>query len=555
MHTSQGGASLNVNRLGPYPIVRHFLERLNLGGIIRSCVGTGRDRTLGHDEALAVLVQNVLDSPAPLYRIAEWAAPIAPSALGLTPEQKRVLNDDRIARMLDALVSERGKSIWFRLALRMIKQFKLDTSRMHQDTTSVTFSGAYRSSHAEPVITLGYNKDHRSDLKQLVFGLTVTADGAVPINHQIWSGNRTDDTVHRDNLEELRQLLGKTDFIYVADTKLATDANLQEISDHGGKFVTVWSRNRKEDKEFRGQLRRQRIRWRKILEIPNHREFGGPPDVYSSCREGPERTAQSYRLVWVRSSGKAKRDQEAREQKLERARVELALLGKRLNRRRLKTHPQIRKAVRQILQHYGVEEFLSVKVQAHRQEEIRHLKRGRPSPGAAVRMVRKNIWQLKLQWETARLREEKRTDGVFPLVTNLEKPAKKEIVSIYKYQPYIEKRFSQLKTNLEVAPVYLKKPLRCAGLVHAYYVALAVSSLIERAVRQGMAREKIESLPLFPEGRPTSTPTCQRILEAFKGLSWYEFKRGDDLVHFPIKLTELQQLLLKLLDVPRERYS
>ncbi|MBI4802038.1 MAG: hypothetical protein HY796_05905 [Elusimicrobia bacterium] len=59
----------------------------------------------------------------------------------------------------------------------------------------------------------------------------------------------------------------------------------------------------------------------------------------------------------------------------------------------------------------------------------------------------------------------------------------------YKYQPYVEKRFSQLKTDLEVAPVYLKKPHRCAGLVHAYYVALAVSSLIERAVRQGMKRK------------------------------------------------------------------
>ena len=117
------------------------------------------------------------------------------------------------------------------------------------------------------------------------------------------------------------------------------------------------------------------------------------------------------------------------------------------------------------------------------------------------------------------------------------------------------KRFSQLKTELEVASVYLKKPLRCAGLIHAYYVALAVSSLIERAVRQAMVRDGIEELPLFPEGRPTKTPTFARILEAFKGVSWYEFQRGEEVVCFPLKLTPLQRQLLKLLEVPQELYS
>ena len=152
---------------------------------------------------------------------------------------------------------------------------------------------------------------------------------------------------------------------------------------------------------------------------------------------------------------------------------------------------------------------------------------------------------------------ERKIDGVFPLVTNLDgtKFPKKEVLSIYKYQPYVEKRFSQLKTDLEVAPVYLKKPLRCAGLVHAYYVALAVASLIERAVRQAMGREGIKELPLFPEGRPTSTPTCSRILETFKGVSWYEFRRGEEVICFPLRLTVLQRQLLKLLKVPTALYS
>ena len=78
MHISPGGARFKTHLLGPHPIIRHFIERLNLHSIVRSCVGTGREPVIDHSEALATLVHNVLDSPAPLYRIAAWAEPIAP---------------------------------------------------------------------------------------------------------------------------------------------------------------------------------------------------------------------------------------------------------------------------------------------------------------------------------------------------------------------------------------------------------------------------------------------------------------------------------------------
>lgn len=555
-HTSQGPFTHITHLLGPHPIIAHFLQRLNLHKIVSSFVGTGRERAIEHGEALAVLVHNILDSPEPLYRIAEWAAPIDPGAITLTPEQKRSLNDDRIARMLDAIVSERGRGIWFHLALRIIKQFKIALDRMHNDTTSVTFHGGYKSSVTEPRITEGINKDHRPDLKQLVFGLTVSSDGAVPINHQVYSGNQVDDTVHRGNLEELRQILGRSDFIYTADCKLASSTNLKEIDAHKGKFVTVLPRTRNEDKQFRRRLRQKNARWKKILEIPNKRRKLGPPDVFCSC-PAPENTKEGFRIVWVRSSAKKQVDEAAREKRLEQAQAELALLSKRLNRRKLRAAGSIRKAVREILKAKGMKSFLHVRLRRQVQHEYKRLKRGRPAVGDPVRVVRRTVWSLHVRVDEKALRLEERTDGVFPLTTNLKgrKYPKKEVLSIYKYQPYVEERHKGLKKVLWVAPVYLKKPHRCVGLLHAYYVALATSSLIERSVRQAMVREKIEELPLFPEGRPTKTPTCARILDAFRGVTWYEVRRGEEVLCFPLKLTALQKLLLKLLEVPQVLYS
>src|SRR3972149_2147134 len=167
--TPFGAANLQVHRVGPHPILRYFLDRMTFPRIVGSCLGAPREGFLDHAQTLSVLVQNIIMSPAPLYRIAEWAGPISPAALGLSPEEKRSINDDRVARSLDALSSSRARSLFFRLALNVIKKFEIDTSRIPHDPTTVTFHGRYEGSHADPQITPGLSKDHRPDPQQLAF--------------------------------------------------------------------------------------------------------------------------------------------------------------------------------------------------------------------------------------------------------------------------------------------------------------------------------------------------------------------------------------------------
>ncbi len=307
--TDQGPAIHRVHLIGPHPILNHFLGRMEFSRIIRSCLSTSHRGILDHAQTLALFIQNIILSPAPLYRIAEWARPIDPVALELADSEKSSLNDDRVARSLDALVTPRARTLFFRLALQIIEQFELDTKRIHHDTTTVTFTGMYKSSHREPRINRGINKDHRPDLKQLVFGLNVTADGAVPISHEVYSGNRTDDTIHRGNVDRLRQVLRRTDFIYVADSKLATRKNLAHVEKYGGRFVTILPRTRAEDKRFRKALREGApVRWRKLVEIENNRRKSDPPIIYYSTTGDPGVTSEGYRIVWIRSSQKTERD-------------------------------------------------------------------------------------------------------------------------------------------------------------------------------------------------------------------------------------------------------
>lgn len=169
--TAGGQATIQTHFLGPHPLIRHYLDRLNVEGILSSHLPQGRAGKLSHAQAVCVLTHNILTSPGPLYRLENWVGPIEAGALCLSEKQKEAINDDRAGRARGALGSARARGVWFRLALRAIKVWELSCERIHFDTTSVTFFGEYASSVSQPRIAHGHNKDHRPDLKQLVFGL------------------------------------------------------------------------------------------------------------------------------------------------------------------------------------------------------------------------------------------------------------------------------------------------------------------------------------------------------------------------------------------------
>lgn len=121
--------------------------------------------------------------------------------------------------------------------LAAIREFGIDTSRLHNDSTSISVHGGYygadgtpRAGKPTPVITQGHSKDHRPDLKQLVWILTVSADGAVPITYRLADGNAVDDPTHVPTWDGLVALLGRVDFLYVADSKLCSRQAMGHIA-------------------------------------------------------------------------------------------------------------------------------------------------------------------------------------------------------------------------------------------------------------------------------------------------------------------------------------
>jgi hypothetical protein len=67
-------------------------------------------------------------------------------------------------------------------------------------------------------------------------------------------GNRTDDTLHWENWQMLRGILRRSDFLYVADSKLCVSKTLLNIDRSQGRFIT-WCHARGASRRFPTQGR------------------------------------------------------------------------------------------------------------------------------------------------------------------------------------------------------------------------------------------------------------------------------------------------------------
>jgi transposase len=379
-------------------------------------------------------------------------------------EEVAVLNDDRVGRGLDALFLADRATLLTQVVVTAVREFEVDLAQLHNDSTTVTFSGNYSLASGRPLkgkqalnICHGHNKDHRPDLKQLLFVLTVSADGAVPIHFQSLDGNTADVDTHIATWEVLCSLAGRSDFLYVADCKLCSLENLQSIASRNGRFLTIMPRNRREHAFFRNWLQQHSPAWEPIAHRSNPRQPNGPPDL---CRavESPIPSAEGFRIVWIHSSLKVLRDRQAREDKIEKAARALEEFRTHLRspRSRHTSRAKVEAAASQILSEIGAQRWVRLTLSEHSEPVYRQDKRGHPGP--TTRYVRRHRVRFDIAWQAdlGNIQYDARCDGIFPFITNCQDLSPAQLLEAYKYQPHLEKRHEQFKSVYEVAPVWLK---------------------------------------------------------------------------------------------------
>jgi transposase len=555
---------LEVRRLGPLPILNSFLAKLGLDELLEEAVPTTDARcAIEHAKALGVLLRTIVVEREPIYRHQETVSGFDSTLFGLDESDVPRLTDDSLGRGLDLLYDADRTALVTKIVVALGKRFDVRFDQLHNDSTTIRLTGQYRAARGRtirgrraPWVTYGHSKDHRPDLKQLLFVLTTTKDGGVPVQFRCEDGNTSDVTTHIDTWETLRQVAGRPDFLYVADSKLCSREAMAHIDREHGRLVTVLPRSRSEDPTFRKWLQKNEPEWELVWDRPNPRRRYGPRDRWWVCRD-PVPSAEGWPITWVRSSLLERHQDEARRDRMARASDEILELKQRLAspRSRLRKAAEIDERVEVLLRRHHVARYIKVRRTAREVYRFKQRAPGRPGAATDYRRLTRRHFDLEWSYDEEAIAYDHKTDGMYPLLTNDKALTARQVLEAHKGQPAIEKRFEQCKTVHEIAPVFLKNEGRIEALFVLYFVGLLVQALIERELRRSMRAQDINELPIYPEERPSTRPTTEQVFRLFSHVEGHVLRSDGAVTEvFQPTLTDIQKEVLRLLGVPSAAY-
>lgn len=509
-------------------------------------------------ECVEALVLSILTGEHALYNVSEVLSQYDTSVIFQKEVDPNWFHDNRLGNGLDDLEATGLENLYSAIISKAIVKHSLGLSHLHFDTTSLSLYGEYNSDEENPLVTFGYSKEHRSDLKQILFGMTITQDGNIPITGRITSGNTSDSTENRFNITALRNIvpdLSKS--ILVADSKFFSGITLDLAYQNNLSFVTmvpktvgIRSELVKEDGDFQLLLEKE---GRKKGTFEEYRGYSViRPYVYEN--ERGEKVERIMRFLVVESTTLEKKKGKKIDAGISTEEEELTKMADNLKKKIFAceedalTEASRIKDKKKVLYH-------SLNLDVKKIEMPIKRGRGRPRNDEKVQTLDKWVIDASFTLSSDKISKRQRSESRYVLATSIldkEMLPDDEFLKVYKGQAGVESNFKWAKNPAAVAPIFLNNENRILALGFVYLVALMVYTLMER-----MIRKKLKEEGEVIEGNKgmTDNPTGQVLFKNLRGISVAIFTIGDKIYKNTTNLTDMHKLIVSLFGFDMQIYQ
>jgi transposase len=192
MDQNQSAKSRTLKRMqvGGLPLIHAIAERMRLKEILYKYMPAHGNEDIPAVETLMLLVYNLILGKDPLYELQEWVESIDFRCINNEDYEHVKFNDDRFGRVLNKLFRVDRASLMTELVVFFVNEFNITLESVSNDATTIKAFGKYPGRTKTGLeLKRGTSKDHRPDLKQLVFSLSVAGDGAVQIHYKCYPGS------------------------------------------------------------------------------------------------------------------------------------------------------------------------------------------------------------------------------------------------------------------------------------------------------------------------------------------------------------------------------
>jgi transposase len=356
------------------------------------------------------------------------------------------MDEDQAYRAMDLLVAadaqaEVQEAVFFAVA----DLLNLEVDLLFFDTTSTYFERDTEEEGDEAFRRYGHSKDHRPDLPQIVIGLAVTREG-IPVRCWCWPGNTNDQSVLPEVKDGLRGWrLGRV--VTVVDRGFSSDANLAYLQRAGGHWI-AGERMRDGSADALAALARP----------------GRYQSVRDNLRVKEVRVEHSPGKRWIvcHNPTEAERDKAQRDAAVARLEAELDAIAKA----RARDAAQAKRA--------GKKRTGKATEDAHRRAEC--ALRDHKTLGRYLRQTATG----RLLIDRAAIRAEAKLDGKYLLSTSDPDLSAEDVALGYKNLLEAERGFRDLKSTLELRPVFHRLEPRIRAHVLLCWLALLLVRVAER---------------------------------------------------------------------------
>jgi len=549
--------NVQTQSVGFAPILGHYFEKCAIQRIIDEQIDLDpRRKVLTHGQAAVAMITAILFQVMQLYRICKFASEKKVLKVLLPHIGPEQYFDDRLADTLDALFAGGIGDLEMLITQHMIQAFEMQNHTCHNDTTSVSVYGEAANNQTDQSIRIsfGHSKKHRSDLKQLIWSMSVSSDHAFPLFQKAYSGNTADVSTYVEQWHNLIDLLGERDFLYVADSKLICRQTMAHIHDNDGFFVApapMYESYKAAfehglDQHDREQLIAYKGRFNRGFEVPFEFEY--------------DQKRYPLRMIVLFDHGLCARKRKTLDTRIAQSRADFKALSSKLNRYSLKTRTAIDKACAAILKAHNTGAFFSYRIVNDPVTTYKNKRRGRPPKNGRPEKIAvvEDRFAVQLVFDENAYQQALSRCGYYPLITNrsAEDLSIEAAMLAHKKQYKSEHTYRRAKGPYSIEPIYLQTPERIEALLFLFKIALQMVVLIERTARQSIKQRDRGLDGFMPNKKDYRKPRSEFLLKEFEDIVRGKIPLADGQTYgFISELNPLQRDILEILQVPLSWYD
>lgn len=428
-----------VRDFGSVFLAMALWRRLDLHKLLMNLIPQGKE-DIPWAEVAAVLIAGKFCGQASELAIAEhWYPRTAMDEItGIDPA---LVNDDRLYRALDQLLPQKD-ALCEHLMERYKQWFGVRFEFLLYDVTSTYFEGeAKKNDKAKR----GYSRDHRPDCKQVCIGLVCTPEG-LPLNYEVFSGNRTDVTTVEEIVRKMEERFGQAERIWVMDRGMVSEANISFLRERKAQYIVGTPKS--ELRHFEKQLT-DNTDWTDVQ-----------AGLEARLVEHPDKDGQE-KYILCRSTQRAAKEQAMLARQMDHLTEALVKIDRQLRRRKTKTTdtgPLERKIGR----------WQGRYPSASRPLEVRVLKN---QAGQAT--------GLNISCPISKGRFQHTRHGTYLLRTNCTETDPAKIWKWYMQLTQAEAAFRSAKSDIGMRPVYHQNDQRVEAHLLVCFLSLAMWRTLE----------------------------------------------------------------------------